>query len=50
MNDRIDYPTIATTVAVVFHSASGHTARQAEAVRRGIERVAGASTLSRPLR
>jgi NAD(P)H dehydrogenase (quinone) len=45
MNDRVDYPTIPITVAVVFHSASGHTARQAEAVRRGIERVAGASTL-----
>ena len=33
------------TVAVIFHSGFGHTARQAEAVRRGIERVAGASAL-----
>ena len=33
------------TVAVVFHSGFGHTARQAEAVRRGIERVAGAAAL-----
>jgi NAD(P)H dehydrogenase (quinone) len=33
------------TVAVLFHSGFGHTARQAEAVRRGIERVAGASAL-----
>jgi multimeric flavodoxin WrbA len=36
---------IPTTVAVLFHSGFGHTARQAEAVRRGIERVAGASAL-----
>ena len=33
------------TVAVLFHSGFGHTARQAESVRRGIERVAGASAL-----
>jgi multimeric flavodoxin WrbA len=33
------------TVAVIFHSGFGHTAQQAEAVRRGIERVAGASAL-----
>ena len=45
MSNRINYPAIPITVAVVFHSGSGHTARQAEAVRRGIERVAGASTL-----
>ena len=32
-------------VAVLFHSGFGHTARQAEAVRRGIERVAGAFAL-----
>ena len=32
-------------VAVVYHSGSGHTARQAEAVRRGVERVAGAEAL-----
>src|SRR6478752_3482563 len=36
---------IPITVAVVFHSGFGHTARQAEAVRRGIERIAGASAL-----
>ena len=30
---------------LVFHSSSGHTARRAEAVRRGIERVTGASVL-----
>src|SRR3954452_3779323 len=36
---------IPITVAVLFHSGFGHTARQAEAVRRGIERVAGAATL-----
>jgi hypothetical protein len=36
---------IPITVAVIFHSGFGHTARQAEAVRRGIERVAGASAL-----
>ena len=33
------------TIAVLFHSGYGHTARQAQAVRRGIERVAGASAL-----
>ena len=33
------------TIAVLFHSGFGHTARQAEAVRRGIERVADASVL-----
>jgi multimeric flavodoxin WrbA len=32
-------------VAVVYHSMRGHTARQAEAVRRGIETVEGASAL-----
>lgn len=32
-------------VAIVFHSGYGHTARQAEAVRRGAERVSGASVL-----
>ena len=36
---------IPITIAVIFHSGFGHTARQAEAVRRGIERVAGASAL-----
>ena len=36
---------IPITVAVLFHSGFGHTARQAEAVRRGIERVAGAAVL-----
>ncbi|MFC7477161.1 flavodoxin family protein [Dankookia sp. GCM10030260] len=32
-------------VAIVFHSGYGHTARQAEAVRRCAEKVAGASVL-----
>jgi NAD(P)H dehydrogenase (quinone) len=32
-------------VAVVYHSGYGHTARQAEAVRRGVKRVPGASVL-----
>src|ERR1700755_3390552 len=45
MSNRIDYAPIPITVAVIFHSGFGHTARQAEAVRRGIERVAGASVL-----
>jgi NAD(P)H dehydrogenase (quinone) len=45
MSNRIDDTAIATTVAVIFHSGFGHTARQAEAVRRGIERVAGTSAL-----
>jgi NAD(P)H dehydrogenase (quinone) len=31
--------------AVVYHSGFGHTARQADAVRRGIEKVPGTSTL-----
>ena len=33
------------TVAVVYHSGYGHTARQAEAVRRGVETVPGAAVL-----
>jgi multimeric flavodoxin WrbA len=33
------------TVAIVFHSGRGHTARQAEAVRRGVKKVGGASAL-----
>ena len=37
--------TIPVTIAVLFHSGFGHTARQAEAVRRGIERVGGAYAL-----
>ncbi len=41
----IQISAIPITVAVLFHSGFGHTARQAEAVRRGIERVAGASAL-----
>ena len=41
----IQISAIPITVAVLFHSGFGHTARQAEAVRRGIERVAGASVL-----
>jgi NAD(P)H dehydrogenase (quinone) len=40
-----DVPAIPITIAVLFHSGFGHTARQAEAVRRGIERVADASVL-----
>lgn len=32
-------------VAIVFHSGYGHTARQADAVRRGVENVRGASVL-----
>lgn len=32
-------------VAIVFHSGYGHTARQAEAVRRGLEKVPGVSAL-----
>ena len=36
---------IRITVAVLFHSGFGHTARQAEAVRCGIERVACAFAL-----
>ena len=31
---------IQITVAIVFHSGCGHTARQAEAARRGVEKVA----------
>lgn len=34
-----------TLIAIVFHSGYGHTARQAEAVRRGVEKVSGASVL-----
>ena len=45
MSDGINNAATPITVAVIFHSGFGHTARQAEAVRRGIERVAGASTL-----
>ncbi len=45
MSNRLDYAATPITVAVIFHSGYGHTARQAEAVRRGIERVAGASVL-----
>ena len=32
-------------VAIVFHSGYGHAARQAEAVRRGIDKVPGAPVL-----
>ena len=45
MSNRINDAAIPVTVAVIFHSGYGHTARQAEAVRRGIERVANASAL-----
>ncbi|HWL71029.1 MAG TPA: flavodoxin family protein [Geminicoccus sp.] len=41
-----DPPTRAdVVVAIVFHSGYGHTARQAEAVRHGAERVPGTSVL-----
>jgi multimeric flavodoxin WrbA len=45
MSNRIHDAAVPVTVAVIFHSGFGHTARQAEAVRRGIERVAGAVAL-----
>ena len=45
MSDGINNAATPITVAVIFYSGFGHTARQAEAVRRGIERVAGASAL-----
>ncbi|MCX5544762.1 flavodoxin family protein [Paraburkholderia sp. CNPSo 3076] len=32
-------------IAIVYHSGFGHTAKQAESVRRGVEKVVGASTL-----
>lgn len=32
-------------VAIVYHSGFGHTAKQAEAVKRGVEKVTGASAL-----
>ncbi|MGA0598373.1 flavodoxin family protein [Enterovirga sp. CN4-39] len=32
-------------IAIVYHSGYGHTARQAEAVRRGVEKVPGAAVL-----
>jgi NAD(P)H dehydrogenase (quinone) len=34
-----------TCIAIVYHSGYGHTARQAEAVKTGIEQVAAASSL-----
>lgn len=34
-----------TCIAVIYHSGYGHTARQAEAVRAGIERVDGTQCL-----
>ena len=43
MSDEVSATPV--TIAVLFHSGYGHTARQAQAVRRGIERVAGASAL-----
>lgn len=33
------------TIAIVYHSGYGHTARQAEAVRAGVEQVPGVETL-----
>lgn len=38
-------PETGVSVAIVFHSSYGHTARQAEAVRRGVEKVPGTSVL-----
>ena len=32
-------------IAVIYHSTYGHTARQAQAVRTGVERVEGAHAL-----
>jgi NAD(P)H dehydrogenase (quinone) len=32
-------------IAVVYHSEAGHTARQAAAVRRGVDQVAGTTSL-----
>jgi NAD(P)H dehydrogenase (quinone) len=37
------------TVAVVYHSGRGHTARQAEAVTAGVQRVAGVQALLIPV-
>ncbi len=34
-----------TRIAIVYHSRYGHTRRQAEAVRRGVEEVEGAEAL-----
>lgn len=34
-----------TLIAVVYHSGAGHTARQAAAVRRGVDQIAGATSL-----
>lgn len=34
-----------TRIAIVYHSGYGHTARQAEAVKAGVEQVAGAEAL-----
>ena len=38
-----------TNIAVVYHSGFGHTARQAEAVARGVEAVAGARAVLIPV-
>lgn len=38
-----------STIAVVYHSGYGHTARQAEAVARGVNSVPGASALLVPV-
>lgn len=34
-----------TSIAIVYHSGYGHTARQAEAVKRGVEQIDGAEAL-----
>jgi multimeric flavodoxin WrbA len=34
-----------TRIAIVYHSGSGHTRRQAEAVKAGVEQVDGAEAL-----
>ena len=36
-------------IAIVYHSGYGHTARQAEAVKSGVNRVEGAEALLRRL-
>ncbi|MFV0334714.1 MAG: flavodoxin family protein [Tropicimonas sp.] len=38
-----------TLIAIVYHSGYGHTARQAEAVKRGVEQVGGTEALLIPV-
>lgn len=40
-----DIYTIKISAAIIYHSGYGHTARQAQAVRRGVDRVEGATAL-----